>query len=71
MPGMGGIQLQDALRRGGQNIPIIFITAFPNEETRAQAFGRGAVCYLNKPFDGEMLSRCIDAALKDDAGKSG
>src|SRR3954453_475527 len=71
MPGMSGIQLQDALRAGGQNIPVIFITAFPDDQTRAQAFVRGAVCYLNKPFDGEMLSRCIDAALEDNTDKSG
>src|SRR4051812_5928130 len=43
MPGMNGIQLQDALRGAGQNIPVIFITAFPDDETRAQAFVRGAV----------------------------
>src|SRR3954469_12026319 len=59
MPGMNGIQLQDALREAGHAMPVIFITAFPDEKTRAQAFVRGAKCYLNKPFDGEMLSHCI------------
>jgi FixJ family two-component response regulator len=70
MPEMSGIQLQDVLHARGHNIPIIFITAYPDERVRAQAFARGAVCFLNKPFDGETLSRCLDAALKNDACES-
>jgi FixJ family two-component response regulator len=70
MPEMSGIQLQDVLHARGHNIPIILITAYPDERVRAQAFARGAVCFLNKPFDGETLSRCLDAALKNNAGES-
>jgi FixJ family two-component response regulator len=70
MPEMSGIQLQDALRAGGHNIPIIFITAFPDDKIRAQALAQGAVCFLDKPFEGEALSRCIGIALKDNAGKN-
>jgi len=70
MPGMSGIELHDTLRARGHHMPIIFITAFPNEKVRAQAAVRGVVCFLNKPFDGESLSRCIDAALKGSTGES-
>ena len=70
MPEMSGIQLHDILRARGHNIPIIFITAFPDDKVRAQALVRGAVCFLSKPFDGETLSRCLDAALKNNAGES-
>ncbi|TIP09205.1 response regulator transcription factor [Mesorhizobium sp.] len=70
MPEMGGIQLQDVLHARGHNIPIVLITAYPDERVRAQAFARGAVCFLNKPFDGETLSRCLDVALKNNAGES-
>jgi len=66
MPEMSGIQLQDALRARGLNIPVIFITAFHDDKVRAQALGRGATCFLSKPFDGETLSRCIKAALQDE-----
>jgi FixJ family two-component response regulator len=70
MPEMSGIELHDALRARGHDIPMIFITAFPNEKVRAQALARGAVCFLNKPFDGETLSRCLDVALKNNGGES-
>ncbi|MBY5690375.1 response regulator [Rhizobium leguminosarum] len=70
MPNMSGIQLQDILHARGFRIPTIFVTAYPDNKVRAQAFGRGAVCFLNKPFDGETLSRCIEVALKNDGGDS-
>ena len=67
MPNMSGIQLHDALCARGHTIPTIFITAFPDAKARAQASVRGAVCFLNKPFDCEAMLRCLEAALKDDA----
>ncbi|MER9005653.1 response regulator [Mesorhizobium sp. M0862] len=70
MPEMSGIQLQDALHARGHNIPIILITAYPDDRVRAQAFARGAVCFLSKPFDGETLSRCLAVALKNNASES-
>jgi FixJ family two-component response regulator len=70
MPEMGGLQLQDTLRERGHDIPIIFITAFPDDKIRAQALVQGAVCFLDKPFEGEALSRCIDSALKGNTGKN-
>lgn len=71
MPEMSGLQLQDALRVRGHNIPIIFITAFPDDKVRSQALAQSAVCFLDKPFEGEALSRCIDIALKGSIGKNG
>jgi FixJ family two-component response regulator len=69
MPEMSGISLQDHLVRRGIDIPIIFITAFPDEDTKAQALNAGAICYLHKPLDlrGPILAECIKAAL--DRGK--
>jgi FixJ family two-component response regulator len=64
MPEMSGIQLQDALRARGHDIPIIFITAFHDDKVRAQALARGAVGFLSKPFDSETLLRCLDTALR-------
>jgi FixJ family two-component response regulator len=70
MPDMSGIQLHDALCARGHEIPTIFVTAFPDAKARAQASVRGAVCFLCKPFDGEAMQRCLEAALKDDDGES-
>ena len=69
MPVLSGLQLLDELRTRGHNMPIIFVTAFPNERVRAQALLRGAICVLTKPFDGETLELCLAAALKGN-GKS-
>jgi FixJ family two-component response regulator len=65
MPEMNGIQLHDALRARGYDIPIIFMTAFYDEEMRVQTLDRGAICLLSKPFDGETLLRCLNLALHD------
>ena len=64
MPEMSGIELHDVLREQGHNIPIIFITAFPDEKARARAVIRDAICFLSKPFDGESLLHCLKLALK-------
>lgn len=66
MPGMTGVELQDRLRREGHTVPMIFITAFPEEALRKRAFAAGARCFLSKPFDGDIMIRCIEAALSPD-----
>ena len=63
MPGMNGLQLHRELLASGGRVPVIFITAFPDERERKQALKAGAVCYLSKPFDGESLLSCIRSAL--------
>lgn len=64
MPGMNGLQLQSHLAAAGYRIPIIFITAHPDEEIRAQALEAGAVAFLTKPFGEEALLKGIRSALK-------
>jgi FixJ family two-component response regulator len=64
MPEMTGLQLQAALGERGNDIPIIFVTAFHDEKARTQALERGAVCFLAKPFDPEALVHCLNIALK-------
>ena len=71
MPGMSGIELQTFLQTQGHRLPIIFITAFPEENVRAQALKAGAACFLNKPFDARTLIECLDAALKGRSDQSG
>ena len=68
MPGMSGVELQDLLRGQGYRVPFIFFTAFPDEKIRARALAAGAICYLTKPFDGDSLVRCLQAAPKTHDG---
>ncbi|TDT88459.1 response regulator receiver domain-containing protein [Azorhizobium sp. AG788] len=64
MPGMSGIDLQARLRSDGDGLPLIFITAFPEERIRSQAHAGGAIGFLAKPFEGDEMIRCIDDALR-------
>jgi FixJ family two-component response regulator len=68
MPGMSGIELQRRLIAQDQHTPIIFITAFPEEGIRARALEAGAVGFLSKPFEEQVLLERLDEALKRDGG---
>ena len=63
MPGMSGVDLQSHLIAQGKRVPVIFITAFPEESVRARALDAGAVCFLTKPFDGLTLIKYLETAL--------
>jgi FixJ family two-component response regulator len=64
MPNMNGLELQRHLTSDGWSIPIIFITAYGNKESRRQAMHGGAVAFLDKPFNDEQLHESIRWALK-------
>jgi FixJ family two-component response regulator len=64
MPGMSGFDLLDRLAESGRFLPIIMITARPDETLRARALRSGVRCYLHKPFDETELLKCIRSALK-------
>jgi FixJ family two-component response regulator len=57
MPGMSGLDLQDRLIAQGSRIPVILITAFPEQSIRSRAQAGGALGLLEKPFAGRALSR--------------
>ena len=60
MPGLNGLDLQDRLRQEGHRIPIIIVTAYPDERHRAQALAGGAVGFLEKPLDEAALVACLE-----------
>jgi FixJ family two-component response regulator len=64
MPGLSGVELQSHLISRGSPIPIIFVTAFPEERIEARVRQAGAIGFLSKPFDDETLIECLDRALK-------
>jgi FixJ family two-component response regulator len=63
MPGMTGIQLQSRLIEQGRNLPIIFVTAFPEMKARGRALAEGAIGFLDKPFSDEKLITYLTQAL--------
>jgi FixJ family two-component response regulator len=64
MPGLSGVELQKSLLAQGRRIPIIFMTAFPEERMRARAIETGALGFLSKPFDSQTLINLIDKAVE-------
>jgi FixJ family two-component response regulator len=60
---MSGLDLQAHLLATGRRFPFIFVTAFSVESDRDRAMKAGATCFLLKPFDGETLIKCLEAAL--------
>jgi FixJ family two-component response regulator len=64
MPGVNGLELQSRLVARGHQVPIIFITAFTDENARAQALNAGALGYLVKPFEEADLLNAINLALQ-------
>lgn len=64
MPGMSGPQLQDRLAEKGIGLPIVFLTGHGDIPGSVQAMKKGAVDFLVKPVDGEVLLRVVGAALE-------
>jgi FixJ family two-component response regulator len=64
MPGMSGLELQAKLKAEGSRIPIIFITSNGDARMKMQAMKAGAVEFLFKPFDDEILLEKIRPALR-------
>src|ERR1700692_4917056 len=64
MPGMSGLELQAKLNAERCKTPIIFITAHGDEKMRMQAVRAGAVEFLSKPSDEEILLESVRAAME-------
>ena len=66
MPEMSGIELQDELTSAGLSIPIIFITGHGNVPMGVKAIKAGAVDFIEKPFDDQLLLDAINEAIERD-----
>ena len=65
MPGMGGLSLQSHLAATGRQIPIVFVTGYPDVGVRDKAMSLGAVCFLTKPFNEDDLVDGLRSVLTD------
>jgi FixJ family two-component response regulator len=64
MPMMTGVELQEQLARLADPPPVIIITAHDEPKTRERCLALGAVRYLRKPIEGEMLIDSIEKAVR-------
>lgn len=68
LPGMSGLELQNKIVDDGLDLPIIFVTGFPDDMIRSRAMDAGAVCFLTKPVTDDDLLACIDSACRWNSG---
>jgi FixJ family two-component response regulator len=63
LPQMGGFELYELLRAAGYRVPVIFITAHPDDDAHARAAELDAVALLEKPFDEVGLFYALESAF--------
>ena len=64
MPGLNGMELQQALTARGSALPIVFLTGHGDVPTSVQAMKRGAADFLTKPVDESDLLAAIRSAFE-------
>ena len=68
LPGMSGLELQQALHRIGETLPMIFITGHADDRTALEALQNGAFQFLQKPFQDTVLLDLIDQVVRHKYG---
>ena len=63
MPGMGGLNVQEALRERGSEMPIIFVSGHADVPIVVRAFRAGAVDFIEKPYNEQLLLDSVQQAL--------
>jgi FixJ family two-component response regulator len=63
MPGLNGLELQQALQAQGSTLPIVFLTGRGDIASSVRAMKLGAADFLTKPVDATELIAAVDAAL--------
>lgn len=66
MPGLGGLEMQGELKRGGYSLPIIFVTGHGDIPMAVEAMQNGALDFVQKPFRDQVLLDSINRALESD-----
>jgi two-component system, LuxR family, response regulator FixJ len=66
MPGMSGLEVQEALNALGCTLPVIFMSGFADVPTTVQALKGGAIDFVEKPFSPDALIEKIEEALAID-----
>jgi FixJ family two-component response regulator len=69
MPGPNGLELQKALARRGDSMPVIFLTGHGDVASTVRALRAGASDFLTKPVERETLLAAVERALAEDAAR--
>jgi len=65
MPGMDGLTVLKELKKSPRtaDVPVVVVSANVVEETRARAYGLGAKCFLEKPYNADKLLSAVQRAM--------
>ena len=64
MPKMDGIAFMDRIKSMNCDIPVIMMTAHATISTAVEAMRKGALDYIQKPFDADEITMLIDRSLE-------
>jgi DNA-binding NtrC family response regulator len=63
LPGMGGMQLLEQVKRLRPDTPVLLVTGYATPEVAREALGKGAAGFLEKPFNIDQLLASVRDAL--------
>ncbi|MCP8466129.1 response regulator transcription factor [Pseudomonas sp. ZM23] len=63
MPGLGGLAVQEEMRRRGIELPVIFVSGHADVPIVIRAFKAGAVDFIEKPYNEQLLLDSVQQAL--------
>jgi FixJ family two-component response regulator len=69
MPGLDGMELQAELAARGVDLPVVFLTGHGDIPMSVQAIKKGAVDFLTKPVDEQVLLNSVHEALQQHASR--
>lgn len=71
LPGLSGLDLQEALARSGLSLPIVFISGHGDIPMTVRAMKAGAVEFLTKPFRDQELLDAVQTGIERDREQEG
>ncbi|MBR9874481.1 MAG: response regulator transcription factor [Vibrionaceae bacterium] len=66
MPGIGGLHIQEEMRRRGINLPVIFVSGHADVPIVVRAFKSGAVDFIEKPYNDQLLLDSVQDCLQSE-----
>ncbi len=66
MPGMGGLNVQEEMRRRGIKLPVIFVSGHADVPIVVRAFKSGAVDFIEKPYNDQLLLDSVQDSLQSE-----
>lgn len=71
MPKMAGLEFFERLKKVKPDLPVIFITVFPEFEPVVKAMKEGVLAFIRKPFDNDTILKLVEQARSMDLERKG